>query len=413
MFELKSEREGVRSGLLKTRAGDVCTPTFMPDGTRGAVKSLTPEMVRSTGVQVVLANTYHLHLQPGEDTVAALGGLHEFTKQSLPLLTDSGGFQVFSLAHINKITEDGVTFKDPKSGDTIFLSPEKSIQIQMKLGADMIVAFDDVVSLEDSKRGRTLEAFERTHRWLERSLAEFQRLTSGMKDNERPLLFGVVQGGLDKDLRKKSLEIVQSLPVDGIAIGGLSVGESREEMHGMLEFLAPLYDDSPRPRFLLGVGDPVDLRFAIEHGIDMLDCVLPTRNARHATVWVHKSCTCENKPSQAGLATASRPISAPDSLRSSLTVQPVRLAGGTQSSDRNRLECKSCGAPDGKIHLTNEKFAKSTEVIDPTCDCYACIEGFSKGFLRHQFKVGEPLAGTLASIHNIRYLQRICEDYKK
>lgn len=356
MFELKSQRDGVRTGVLKTRAGMVRTPTFMPDGTRGAVKSLTPEMVRSTGVQVVLANTYHLHLQPGEDTVAALGGLHTFTGQTLPMLTDSGGFQVFSLAHINKITEDGVTFKDPRSGDTIFLSPEKSIQIQMKLGADMIVAFDDVVSLEDSKRGRTLEAFERTHRWLERSLAEFQRLTADMKDDERPLLFGVVQGGLDKDLRKKSLEIVQSLPVDGIAIGGLSVGESREEMHGMLEFLAPLYDDSPRPRFLLGVGDPVDLRFAIEHGIDMLDCVLPTRNARHGSVWV--------------------------------------------------------GA-DGRLNLKSEVHALSTEVIEQGCDCYACVQRFSRGFLRHQFKVGEPLAGTLASIHNIRYLQRICEEYSE
>ncbi len=355
MFELKLQRDGTRVGTLRTRAGDVLTPTFMPDGTRGAVKSLTPEMVRSTGVQVVLANTYHLHLQPGEDTVAALGGLHTFTGQGLPMLTDSGGFQVFSLAHVNKITEDGVTFKDPRSGDTIFLSPEKSIQIQMKLGADMIVAFDDVTALDDAGRGRTKEAFDRTHRWLERSLAEFQRLTSGMKDDERPLLFGVVQGGLDKDLRKQSLEIVQGLPVDGIAIGGLSVGESREEMHDMLAYLAPLYDDSPRPRFLLGVGDPVDLRFAIEHGIDMLDCVLPTRNARHGTVWI---------------------------------------------------------SGDERLNLKSEVHAMSTDPIEQGCDCYACQQGFSRGFLRHQFKVGEPLAGTLASIHNIRYLQRICEEYR-
>lgn len=331
------------------------TPTFMPDGTRGAVKSLTPDMVKNTGVGAVLANTYHLHLQPGEDTVASLGGLHEFTKQTLPILTDSGGFQVFSLAHINKITEEGVYFKDPRTGDNVFLSPEKSMQIQIKLGADMMVAFDDVTALDDQGRSRTKEAFDRTHRWLERSLKEFQRLTKDMKPEDRPLLFGVVQGGLDKALRKQSLEIVQSLPVDGVAIGGLSVGESREDMHDILACLAPLYDNSPRPRFLLGVGDPVDLRFAIEHGIDMLDCVLPTRNARHATVWV---------------------------------------------------------AGDKKLHLTNEKFATDTSVIDPGCDCYACTEGFSKGFLRHQFKVGEPLAGTLASIHNIRYLQRICEEYR-
>lgn len=345
-----------RRGVLKTRAGEVKTPTFMPDGTRGAVKSVPPEMVHSTGVQAVLANTYHLHLQPGEDTIAALGGLHEFTKQPLPLLTDSGGFQVFSLAHINKITEDGVSFKDPKTGSTIFLSPEKSIQIQLKLGADMMVAFDDVTALDDEGRARTKEAFDRTHRWLKRSLAEFQRLTKDMKPEERPLLFGVVQGGLDKNLRKESLEIVQSLPVDGIAIGGLSVGETREEMHDILEFLGPLYDDSLRPRFLLGVGDPIDLRFAVEHGIDMLDCVLPTRNARHATAWV---------------------------------------------------------AGDKKIHLTNARFATDKDVIDPDCDCATCQSGYSKGFLRHQFKVGEPLAGTLVSVHNIRYLQRICEEYQR
>lgn len=355
-FAVITTSAGVRSGVLHTRAGDVLTPTFMPDGTRGAVKSLTPEQVQSTGVQVVLANTYHLHLQPGEEVISRLGGLHKFTNQELPLLTDSGGFQVFSLAHIRKITEEGVEFKDPVTGDTVFLSPEKSIQIQLTLGSDMVVAFDDVTALDDKGRSRTLEAFERTHRWLERSLAEFQKLTKNMKPDRRPLIFGVVQGGLDKDLRKKSLEIVQGLPVDGIAIGGLSVGETREEMHEMLDFLAPLYDDSPRPRFLLGVGEPVDLRHAIEQGIDMLDCVLPTRNARHGTAWI---------------------------------------------------------TGDKKIHLTNAKYIDDTDVIDPGCDCTTCQAGYSKGFLRHQFKVGEPLAGTLVSIHNIRYLERICEDYRK
>ena len=356
MYEEKNRiGEFARSGELIVRGKKIITPTFMPDGTRGAVKSMTPDMVRGTGVQVVLANTYHLHLMPGEEVIADLGGLHNFTKQNLPMLTDSGGFQVFSLAHINKITEEGVKFKDPRTGDAIFLSPEKSIQIQMKLGADMIVAFDDVVSLEDSKRGRTLEAYERTHRWLERCIAEYDRLTADLPEDQKPLLFGVVQGGLDKDLRKKSLEIVQNSSVGGIAIGGLSVGESREEMHDMLEFLAPLYDNSTRPRFLLGVGDPVDLRKAIECGIDMLDCVLPTRNARHGSVWT---------------------------------------------------------TGDKKLNLKSEIHKLCTNVIDDICDCYTCKSGFSRGFLRHQFKVGEPLAGTLASIHNIRYLQRICEEYQ-
>jgi queuine tRNA-ribosyltransferase len=353
-FELISNKAGVRNGILKTRAGTVKTPTFMPDGTRGAVKSLTPDQVVSTGVQVVLSNTYHLHLQPGEEVVSKLGGLHAFSNRRGPILTDSGGFQVFSLAKIRKITEEGVTFKDPKTGDMAFLSPEKSMQIQLKLGADMMVAFDDVTALDDEGRSRTREAFDRTHRWLGRSLAEFQRLTKDMKPNERPLIFGVVQGGLDKDLRRQSLEIVQSLPVDGIAIGGLSVGETRAEMHDMLEFLAPLYNPS-RPHFLLGVGEPADLRFAIEHGIDMLDCVLPTRNARHATTWT---------------------------------------------------------SGDKKIHLTNAKYVDDPSPIDEGCDCTTCKTGYSKGFLRHQFKVGEPLAGTLVSIHNIRYLERICEQYR-
>ncbi len=347
--------DGSRSAVLHTRRGPVATPTFMPDGTRGVVKSLTPEQVAATGVQVVLANTYHLHLQPGEKVVKGLGGLHGFGKWQGPILTDSGGFQVFSLSKLRKITEEGVEFKHPVTGEMRFISPEKSIQIQLELGADMIVAFDHLTGLDETERGTTLEAFERTHRWLERCIHEFKRLTKDMPDEQKPILFGVVQGGLDKDLRRKSLEIVQSSDVGGIAIGGLSVGETKQEMYEVLEFLAPLYDDSGRPRFLLGVGDPPDIRFAIEHGIDMLDCVLPTRNARHATIWVEG---------------------------------------------------------DKKIHLTNSKYIEDPEPIDPVCDCYTCASGYSKGFLRHQFKVNEPLAGSLCSIHNLRYLTRICEEYR-
>ena len=347
-----------RSGWFETRRGRVLTPTFMPDGTRGVVKSLLPEQVAATGVQVVLANTYHLHLMPGEATVRTLGDVHGFGHWQGPILTDSGGFQVFSLSKLRKITEEGVTFKHPVTGEMRLLTPEKSIQIQLELGSDMIVAFDHLTGLDEKARAKTLEAFERTHRWLERCITEFKRLTKDTPKTERPLLFGVVQGGLDKDLRRRSLEFVQATDVDGIAIGGLSVGETRQEMHDMLDFLAPLYDPG-RPRFLLGVGDPVDLRHAIERGIDMLDCVLPTRNARHATVWVR----------------------------------------GPKGEDV-------------KIHLTNAQYIEDTDPIDPGCDCYACASGYSKGFLRHQFKVGEPLAGSLASIHNLRYLTRICEEYR-
>lgn len=345
-----------RSGEFKTRRGIVQTPTFMPDGTRGAVKGLTPQQVVDTGVQIVLANTYHLHLQPGEAAIKKLGGLHAFANREGPMLTDSGGFQVFSLGEHTKVTEEGVHFKDPKTGDKRFISPEISIQIQVDLGADMIVAFDHLVGLDHTVSDKeVLEAFERTHRWLDRCIVEFERLTSGVPKQERPLLFGVVQGGLNLELRKKSLEIVQNSAVDGIAIGGLSVGETRQQMTGVLQALAPLYR-ADKPRFLLGVGTPEDLKIAVDNGIDMLDCVLPTRNARHATVW-------------------------------------------TKNSE--------------KVHLTNERFALDTSVIEEGCDCYACSEGFSKAFLRHQFKVGEPLAGTLASIHNLRHLSRICEEFRK
>lgn len=409
-FELISDNAGIRTGVLTTRAGKVLTPTFMPDGTRGAVKSVTPEQVVSTGVQVVLANTYHLHLQPGEEVIHKLGGLHKFANRQGPMLTDSGGFQVFSLAKIRKITEEGVTFKDPKTGDTIFLSPEKSMQIQLRLGADMIVAFDDVVSLDDVGRERTLEAFERTHRWLERNITEFKKLTKDMKPAERPLLFGVVQGGLDKDLRKKSLGLVQATDVDGIAIGGLSVGESRTEMHDMLEFLVSLYDPN-RPHFLLGVGDPIDLRFAIEHGIDMLDCVLPTRNARHGTAWISGDkkvhLTNEKYTSDPG------PIDDACDCATCLVPHHTCSNGSEQRSSApeslSTNQLVPTGTPD-QLSKTSDTLARRSSGHCPKCG--EVLSGYSRGFLRHQFKSGEPLAGTLASIHNIRYLERICEEYR-
>lgn len=397
IFTELSKQNGSRSGILQTRRGEVKTPTFMPDGTRGVVKSLTAEQVKSAGIDIVLANTYHLHLQPGEDVVAKLGGLHDFGKWQGPMLTDSGGFQVFSLSKLRKITEEGVTFKHPVTGEMRFISPEISIQIQLKLGADMIVAFDHLTGLDEKSIGATQEAFDRTHRWLERCVTEFKRLTKDMKDNERPLLFGVVQGGLDLDLREKSLKIIQDSAVDGVAIGGLSVGEPRAEMQKVLDHLAPMYDRS-RPRFLLGVGDPTDLRYAIEHGIDMLDCVLPTRNARHATVWRMR------ETAHSGRSPASPVLNVPD----------VHLRSGARASSQTALVHASASANfiDEKIHLTNAQYIDDIEPLEQGCDCYTCINKYSKGFLRHQFKVGEPLAGSLCSIHNLRYLQRICESYR-
>lgn len=351
--ELAKDSNGARAGKLLTRRGAVRTPFFMPVGTRGAVKGLQPKEVAATGAQVLLSNTYHLHLQPGEKLVKKIGGLHDFGGWKGPILTDSGGFQVFSLSATRKITEEGVLFKNPASGDEVFITPEKSMRIQFDLGSDIIMAFDDLTGLSLEERNRTKEAVERTHRWLERCVKEFKKLTKGMKPNARPLLFGIQQGGLDKDLRQKSLEFVQSQEVDGVAIGGLAVGETRQEMYEMLEFLNALYS-SDKVRYLMGVGEPIDMRFAIEHGIDMFDCVLPTRNGRHGQVWVKG---------------------------------------------------------DKKLNLNNLKFATDTGSIDKNCDCQTCKAGYSRAFIRHLFKVGDPLAGRLASVHNLRYLARICESY--
>lgn len=345
---------GARRGRLNTRRGEVMTPLFMPVATRGAVKGVPTEQVIATGAQILLSNTYHLHLQPGEQLIKKLSGLHKLNLWPGPLLTDSGGFQVFSLAHVRKISEEGVEFKDPKTGDVIFITPEKSIQIQLALGSDIIMAFDDLTGLSDHDRGRTTDAVERTHRWLERCVAELKRLTVGLPEAKRPLLFGIIQGGLDRRLRQKSLEFVQAQPVSGVAIGGLSVGESRSEMHDMLAFLATLYDPT-RPRYLMGVGHPIDSIYAIKNGIDMMDCVMPTRNGRHGSVWVGDSKT---------------------------------------------------------INLKSAKYISDSLVIEEGCDCYSCQAGYSKAFLRHLFKMADPLAGQLASIHNLRYLARLCEQFR-
>ena len=353
--ELDRGESGSRSGILHTRAGQVNTPFFMPVATRGAVKGLEPAIVVATGAQVLLANTYHLHLSPGEKAVKALGGLHNFANWRGPMLTDSGGFQVFSLSKVRKITEEGVEFKDPKSGDKIFISPEKSMQIQLDLGADIIMAFDDLTGLDAHSKARTKEAVERTHRWLERCIAEFGRITKKTDPSKKPLLFGIVQGGLDKTLRKKSLEFIQSTAVDGVAIVGLSVGEPSHEMHAMLDYLSQKYDPK-RARYLMGVGDPVDVRHAINRGIDMMDCVMPTRNARHGSVWVDG---------------------------------------------------------DKRLNLKNEQFRDDPLPIDPKCDCHTCTSNYSRAFLRQMFRTDNPLGGSLASIHNLSYIARIFESYQK
>jgi queuine tRNA-ribosyltransferase len=352
--QIKSLSGNSRSGILNTRRGPVKTPFFMPVATRGTVKGVATELVAQMGVEVLLSNTYHLHLHPGEKLIKKAGGLHSFNRWRGSILTDSGGFQVFSLSQVRKITEEGVQFKDPKTGNMVFITPEKSMQIQINLGSDIIMAFDDLTGLSPEARGRTEEAVERTHRWLVRCVAEFKKLTKGIPEAKRPLLFGICQGGLDKRMRAASLKFVQSQEVDGVAVGGLSVGESRKDMHAMLKYLATLYDPA-KVRYLMGVGDPLDVKSAFNSGIDMLDCVMPTRNGRHGTVW----------------------------------------------SGNKRL------------NLTNSAFAADKKVIEQNCDCYTCSHGYSRALLRHLFKSDDPLGGTLCSLHNIRYLQRICERYQQ
>lgn len=365
----QSRKSFARVGKLQFNDVTITTPTFMPVGTRGSVKGLTPEQVRATGAGIVLGNTYHLHLLPGESVVKKSGGLSNFTKWNGPMLTDSGGFQVYSLGKINNITDEGVTFTDISNGNEVFLNPEKAIQIQHDLGADIIMAFDDVVGLTTESIGRTQEAFERTHAWLERSLAEHKRLLAKNKDGNQPKLFGIVQGGLDQQLRLESLKRVQALDVDGIAIGGLSVGEPRAEMHAMLEFLAP-HLDPVRPHYLMGVGHPIDMRFAIEHGIDMFDCVLPTRNARHGTIWLHRSH-----------APADLVAQTPDDIQ------------------------------DIQVNMKRKSFETDYDPLPG--DSEASQAGYSKAFLRHMIRSKEALGGTLLSIHNLRYVQEICESYQK
>jgi queuine tRNA-ribosyltransferase len=351
--QIKTGKKNSRSGILNTRRGAVKTPFFMPVATRGTVKGVPTELVVETGVEVLLSNTYHLHLAPGEKTIKKLGGLHVFNRWAGPILTDSGGFQVFSLSQVRKITEEGVEFKDPRTGDLVFITPEKSMQIQLDLGSDIIMAFDDLTGLSPDARGRTEEAVERTHRWLARCVKEFKKLTKVIREADRPLLFGICQGGLDKKLRTNSLEFVQSQEVDGVAIGGLSVGESRDDMHNMLRYLATLYDPA-KARYLMGVGDPIDVKYAFDFGIDMLDCVMPTRNGRHGSVW-----------------------------------------SGSK-----------------RLNLTNSVFITDKKVIEQGCDCYTCSHEYSRALLRHLFKADDPLGGSLCSLHNIRYLQRICESYQ-
>jgi queuine tRNA-ribosyltransferase len=278
-FQLEKTDGGARAGTLTLPHGTVQTPAFMPVGTHGAVRGLSMEEVRRTGAQIVLGNTYHLHLRPGEEVVQALGGLQKFTTWNAPMLTDSGGFQVFSLAELRQITEQGVTFKSPIDGSMRMITPEKSMEIQVALGADIAMAFDHVVPGQ-SDHAHATEGMERTLRWLERCRVRHAEVAEG-----KQTLWPIVQGGTHDELRLRSLEgTLERGPWTGIAIGGLSVGEPKPVMHRVLETLAPALPVD-RPRYLMGVGFSDDLLEAIGRGVDLFDCVAATRNGRHGSAW--------------------------------------------------------------------------------------------------------------------------------
>jgi len=340
-FELQATAGRARAGRLITPHGEILTPTFMPVGTQAAVKALTADQVADTGAAVVLANAFHCMLRPGADVIARAGGLHAFMRWPRSILTDSGGFQVFSLAAIRKVTDEGVWFKSPIDGSKHFIGPEQSMAIQNQLGADIIMAFDECVRLPASPE-EVREAVDRTSRWAERCLAAHGRPADQW-------LLGIVQGGTDRAERERSARALTAMDFPGFAIGGLSVGESRAEMEATLDFTVPMLP-ADKPRYLMGVGTPEDLRSAVARGIDMADCVNPTRMARHGTVW----------------------------------------------------------AEGGKIHVTNARFKEDPLPLDPACDCHTC-QRYDRRYLHHLARAGEYLSHTLLSIHNVRTLVRLCE----
>ena len=339
------KQSGARTGILHTPHGDVETPMFMPVGTQATVKFVSPEELKDLGSGVVLANTYHLWLRPGEDIVDQAGGVQKFMNYKGPMLTDSGGFQVFSLADQRKITEEGVTFKNSLNGDTLFLSPEKSIQIQNKIGADIIMSFDECIPYP-ATREYVEKSTERTLRWALRGKQAHSR-------PEEQALFGIVQGGDYEDLRNYCAEKLIEMDFPGYAIGGTSVGEDKETMYRMVKWAS---DALPfdKPRYLMGVGAVNDLLEAVSRNVDMCDCVLPTRIARHGTLMTSE----------------------------------------------------------GRISIRKAIYKNDFTPLDPECDCYTC-RNYTKAYLNHLQRTNEGFGTRLMSIHNLRFLVKLMEDARK
>lgn len=334
------KNSGARRGVIHTPHGDIQTPIFMPVGTQATVKSMTPEELKENGAQIILANTYHLHFRPGDELVKEAGQLHNFMKWDRPILTDSGGFQVFSLAKLRKINEEGVEFRSELDGSKHFLTPESVMKIEENLGADIIMAFDECCPYPSTYE-YTKQSMERTTRWAERC--------KNAHTTENQALFGIIQGGFYEDLRKKSAEDLIKLDFPGYAIGGISVGEPKEEFLKMLRYTAPLMPED-KPRYLMGVGTPDYLIEAALSGIDMCDCVLPTRIARNGTAMTSH----------------------------------------------------------GKVVVRNATYEHDYRPVDEECDCYCC-RNYTRAYIRHLIKCKEILGVRLLSIHNIKFLTNLME----
>lgn len=350
MFQILTKEGRARRGEFDTPHGKVQTPVFMNVATLGAIKgALDTNDLKENGCQVALSNTYHLHLRPGEDVVKNMGGLHRFMNWKGPILTDSGGFQVFSLSTLRKIDEEGVTFASHIDGHRIFMSPETSMQIQSSLGSDIAMAFDECIE-NPAPYDYVKASCERTTRWLARCKAELEKLNQ-KEDCVNPgqMLFGINQGGTYDDLRVKHMLEIRELDLPGYAIGGLAVGESHEEMYRIIDAVEPHMPEN-KPRYLMGVGTPTNIIEGVARGIDFFDCVLPARNARHGHLYTENGC----------------------------------------------------------INLNNEKYKEDPLPIDPECDCYAC-RNFSRAYIRHLFRAKEMLAMRLAVIHNLHFYNKLME----
>jgi len=343
-FSVNKTDGKARRGQISFPRGTIETPAFMPVGTYGTVKGMLPRDIEATGAEIILGNTFHLMLRPGTEVVQKHGGLHKFMHWDKPILTDSGGFQVFSLGELRKITEEGVSFRSPIDGSKVFLDPERSMQVQRELGSNIVMAFDECTPYPATEQ-QARQSMELSMRWAERSL-------SAHGDNPNAL-FGIIQGGMYKDLRMESLAQLTETGFDGYAIGGLSVGEPKEEMQAVLDYL-PDAMPADRPRYLMGVGKPEDLIYAVLSGVDMFDCVMPTRNARNGHLFTSQ----------------------------------------------------------GVIKIRNAVHRDDTSTLDPECSCYTC-ENFSRSYLYHLDKTGEILGSQLNTIHNLTYYQTLMSQLRE